>query len=408
MRHDLMKKVATVVLFTFISMVILPNYSFANDRMKELEDVKTFYAQENYTDANEKTNDIIKKYGGEEEYKSEICEAFFYKAKICLMFEKYREMETALQKLFELDIEYELPEDEDTKLTKNENIKFREIARGIQKIIKDKHNKEIEAKKKLYQEESRENKFFVTITIKDFSEPLYISLDNINKDNRYDPKNEIKLSVNEKGTHTIYFISGNKYVKEQVVINNRDTGLITTLDFIKYGKKLPKQKHKNVSVIPKESEGEKKKSFPVVAIIAGTVVAAALIVFVLMKKKSNETTPPVKDLFFVTDAENDKLSMNEGETKTLKVKLSGKPSNITAVSVIRVSGDPDIIVESGGSIEFTTLNWDQFHLVIIKAVEDGDTIDDEATIRIQASGIPSKDIVVTSKDTGTGGRPSYN
>ncbi len=101
-------------------------------------------------------------------------------------------------------------------------------------------------------------------------------------------------------------------------------------------------------------------------------------------------------LSFVTNT--DSLTVPEGGTATLQVKLSAQPASTVYASVSRYSGDSDISVQSGSSLTFTSSNWNTYQTVTLSAAEDADTTNGTATIRISASGIPNKDITATESD----------
>ncbi|HUU37131.1 MAG TPA: hypothetical protein VMW46_02875, partial [Candidatus Desulfaltia sp.] len=101
-------------------------------------------------------------------------------------------------------------------------------------------------------------------------------------------------------------------------------------------------------------------------------------------------------LQFVTSV--DTVSVPEGNTATFQVRLSAQPSATVNVTVSRASGDTDITVQSGAALTFTTANWNTDQPVTLAAAEDADTLNDTATIRISATGVPNKDITATELD----------
>lgn len=113
-----------------------------------------------------------------------------------------------------------------------------------------------------------------------------------------------------------------------------------------------------------------------------------------------------KDLT-VTEQENDVLSfvtdqdvvyVKERKTNTFTVWLSNQPTANVQASVTWVSGDSDISVESGGSLNFTTSNWNIAQPVVLRAAEDDDTANSPAVIRISADGVQTKDITAIEDD----------
>jgi cellulose 1,4-beta-cellobiosidase len=63
-----------------------------------------------------------------------------------------------------------------------------------------------------------------------------------------------------------------------------------------------------------------------------------------------------------------------------------------------VSGDEDIIVQSGSSLTFTSSNWSQSQTVTLAANEDVDIANGTAAIRISGTNISNKDITAAEQD----------
>ncbi|MDQ1350396.1 MAG: hypothetical protein QG657_697 [Acidobacteriota bacterium] len=108
-------------------------------------------------------------------------------------------------------------------------------------------------------------------------------------------------------------------------------------------------------------------------------------------------------IHFVTDV--DFVSIPEGGTNVLKVKLSKLPASDVTANISWVRGDSDITVKPENSVlTFTTTNGNNYQNVTLRAKEDSDTINGQATIRISCSnisGIPDKDIIATEIDNDT-------
>ncbi|MFC1453307.1 metallophosphoesterase [Verrucomicrobiota bacterium] len=79
-------------------------------------------------------------------------------------------------------------------------------------------------------------------------------------------------------------------------------------------------------------------------------------------------------------ADRDSLRVIEGETETFRAKLDKEPVDVVTVTVARVSGDPDITVQSGGTLRFDTNNWMNWQTVTVSAAQDADSVEDSATI----------------------------
>lgn len=92
------------------------------------------------------------------------------------------------------------------------------------------------------------------------------------------------------------------------------------------------------------------------------------------------------------------LFVPEGATASFMVRLNAQPPGNVTVSVVRVAGDPDISVQSGGSLTFTTGNWNVNQTVTLVAAEDVDTSNGSATVRLSAIGLPSTEVVAGELD----------
>ena len=106
-------------------------------------------------------------------------------------------------------------------------------------------------------------------------------------------------------------------------------------------------------------------------------------------------------LLFFTD--NDSISVPKGGTATFQVKLTKQPLSQVTVSVTKMSGDPDITVQSGSSLIFTTDTWNAYQAVILASRKDCDAPNGTATIRVSGEGIPDLDVNATEIDCDTEG-----
>ncbi|MHC4728404.1 MAG: right-handed parallel beta-helix repeat-containing protein [Planctomycetota bacterium] len=92
----------------------------------------------------------------------------------------------------------------------------------------------------------------------------------------------------------------------------------------------------------------------------------------------------VSDKQFVLSTES--LTVPEGQTATFTVKLLLDPHETVQVTVANVSGDPDITVQSGGSLTFNSSNYSVPQTVTLASAEDPDYFSDSAIIEVSASG----------------------
>lgn len=96
------------------------------------------------------------------------------------------------------------------------------------------------------------------------------------------------------------------------------------------------------------------------------------------------------------EIDNDSVTVTEGGTATFNVRLHAAAN--TTVSISHFSGDSDLSVQSGGSLTFTTGNYDQWQTVTLAAAADADTTSDGATFRATASGLHLREIFALERD----------
>ena len=133
---------------------------------------------------------------------------------------------------------------------------------------------------------------------------------------------------------------------------------------------------------------------------------------------SNSTENPKYDgqvTLWVHEADNDNTSraltlsatsvaVPEGGEKTYTVKLASEPDESVTVTVARKSGDEhdtDLSVQSGGSLTFTTDNWDTAQTVTLSAADDEDNVNGTAVFTHIPDGawiIASKELTATEAD----------
>ena len=94
----------------------------------------------------------------------------------------------------------------------------------------------------------------------------------------------------------------------------------------------------------------------------------------------------------------DAVTVPEGSNATFQVKLNSDPVSPMTVTVSRVSGDEDITVQSGGSLEFNDTTWSNYQTVTLGAAEDADLVNSSAVIRCSVAGITNKDVTATEQD----------
>ncbi|MBM4165099.1 MAG: InlB B-repeat-containing protein, partial [Lentisphaerae bacterium] len=131
----------------------------------------------------------------------------------------------------------------------------------------------------------------------------------------------------------------------------------------------------------------------------GTYVLGVAAVNIRGEAVVSEVTVTVNGIAIMSDV--CAVSVPEGGTNTLRLKLSAKPSGTVTVTVARVSGETDITVQSGASLIFTTNNWGTYQTVTLAAAEDGDTEDGSASITVSSAGMLGEPVTATEADNDT-------
>ncbi|MFD0573992.1 glycoside hydrolase family 9 protein [Kitasatospora gansuensis] len=95
------------------------------------------------------------------------------------------------------------------------------------------------------------------------------------------------------------------------------------------------------------------------------------------ERRSTPTTPAVQ----VTPAA---VTVPEGGSAAVGVRLSSAPAQNVTVAVSRTSGDQDLAVSSGATLVFTPANWASAQQVSLSAAQDADTLAGSATFSAAA------------------------
>jgi hypothetical protein len=93
-----------------------------------------------------------------------------------------------------------------------------------------------------------------------------------------------------------------------------------------------------------------------------------------------------------------RVSVPEGGTAQFAVRLSDAPTGDVTVAVAHLSGDADISVTGGASLEFTPENFDIEQLVSLVAAEDDDSEHGVAVIRCATEGYAAASVTATEQD----------
>lgn len=152
MRNHIIKRTTIIVLLTFFSMILVPQYSInaaSEERITDLETAKQLYKNGYYDKAVELFKHFINKNKGNKTLKNQLIEAYYYKAKICFLGDQLGDMEDALKNLFQLDLQCNLQNEKSADFFKRAN----EIQR---KILEQEEQK----KKQIEKEGKEKNKKF--------------------------------------------------------------------------------------------------------------------------------------------------------------------------------------------------------------------------------------------------------
>ncbi len=111
-----------------------------------------------------------------------------------------------------------------------------------------------------------------------------------------------------------------------------------------------------------------------------------------------------------TEADNDTLGLvvsttaltvNEGGIAIFTVKLSDQPGSSVSVTTSRSSGDTDLSVNGGATLNFTTANWSTPQSVTLSATEDADVANGQAVFTVASAGLVSQTVTATEADNDT-------
>ena len=92
------------------------------------------------------------------------------------------------------------------------------------------------------------------------------------------------------------------------------------------------------------------------------------------------------------------ISVAEGSSSTLQVKLAAAPSTDVTVTTSWLSSDSDLSISSGSTLVFTTGNWDTYQTVEIAAAQDVDDTNGTGILQLSASGLRGVPIHVAEED----------
>jgi cellulose 1,4-beta-cellobiosidase len=101
------------------------------------------------------------------------------------------------------------------------------------------------------------------------------------------------------------------------------------------------------------------------------------------------------------------VTVPEGGTATYTVKLATQPSGNVTVTSTAGTGDTDVTVSSGGSLTFTTGNWNTPQTVTLAAAQDSDTANGSRDIAVASTGLTTRTVTATEADDDGGPNPGH-
>ncbi len=111
----------------------------------------------------------------------------------------------------------------------------------------------------------------------------------------------------------------------------------------------------------------------------------------------NDTIPPLPDPQIVTSVST--VQVPEGGQATFNVRLSARPGvENVQVGVERASGDGNIGISSGQQLTFSGSNYNQWKTVTLRATEDSDHTNGQATFRISGEHVRSASVTAVEVD----------
>ncbi|MBC9713158.1 glycoside hydrolase family 9 protein [Streptomyces sp. TRM66268-LWL] len=111
------------------------------------------------------------------------------------------------------------------------------------------------------------------------------------------------------------------------------------------------------------------------------------------ERRSDPATPAVQVAPAVT--------VPEGGTAQVGVRLSDAPAQNVTVTVARSSGDQDLTVTAGATLVFTPANWASAQQVSVSAAQDSDAAAGSATFTVGGTGVREAVFTATESDDDT-------
>jgi len=92
------------------------------------------------------------------------------------------------------------------------------------------------------------------------------------------------------------------------------------------------------------------------------------------------------------------LNVPEGATATFTVRLGRQPTSNVIVNATAGTGDADLTVSSGGTLTFTSANWNTNQIVTLAAAQDADTTNGTRPFTVSSANVTSVVVNATEAD----------
>ncbi|AXI80454.1 glycoside hydrolase family 9 protein [Peterkaempfera bronchialis] len=95
------------------------------------------------------------------------------------------------------------------------------------------------------------------------------------------------------------------------------------------------------------------------------------------------------------------ITVPEGSTATVSVRLSAAPAQNVTVTAARTSGDTDLTVSGPTTLVFTPANWSTPQRLTVAAAQDSDTVNGTAVFSLTGPGVTGATFTATEADDDT-------
>lgn len=95
---------------------------------------------------------------------------------------------------------------------------------------------------------------------------------------------------------------------------------------------------------------------------------------------------------------SESLTIPEGGSTNLQIRLSSEPAQTVTAMISRVSGSTNLTITTGASLIYTPADWNQWQTVTVTALQDDDTQNDAAIFSCTGDGLLAAGFEATSVD----------